>query len=125
MTVTRGEWDAIQNTITYITRFMEDRRDTAVHSPPGFRLAMEGLHAELERWRSGRPGELSIICKAHRRRCELQEAGEYGGARIRHANSVRTSRGDLCFSQLLDVRWSYEYGRVTVLDELVPAFVRQ
>lgn len=125
MTLRRAEWDAIQNTMGYLARFLEDRRENITEYPQDFRVAMEVLYAELERWRTGSPGELIVVCKAHRRRCDLETPGEFGGARIRHVNPVTGARGDLCFSQRHLVRWEYDLDRMVILDELVPAFVRQ
>ncbi len=64
-------------------------------------------------------GELSIICRAHRRRCVVAPPGGDGGRtpRIRHETD-----GELCFSQKHLVRREEEYDRARVLGELVAEF---
>lgn len=65
-------------------------------------------------------GDLSIICRAHRRRCFLEPPGEYG-ARIRHEGGT----GELCLSNTFLVRREEEYTRVRVLGELVAKIMQE
>lgn len=118
-------WAELGARIRYVVQVLEDRRYGAKSIPPSVLLALEGLNAEIKLWRHEIPTELTLICRAHRRRCELQQPGEFGAARIRHVNQVPGSRGELCFSQRHLVRWESDCDRVIILDELVPRFAVQ
>ena len=66
-------------------------------------------------------GELSIICRAHRRRCYLVPPGDYP-ARICHEGGA----GDICVgSSMFLVRHEEEYTRDRVLGELVEEATRK
>jgi len=66
---------------------------------------------------SGQPGELTIICRAHRRRCYLKPASPDGPVRIWHEGAARGD--DLCSSQRLLVRYEKDMDREDVLNPKV------
>jgi len=67
-----------------------------------------------------RTGELSIICRAHRRRCYLKPSRLDGPVRVWHEGTARGD--DLCSSQMFLVRREHEYRRDRLLGELAAEF---
>lgn len=109
-----------------VTRMLENRQALAAAAPVQVRVAVEVLAAQIGQWRWSMPCELTIICRAHRRKCTLQPepADGVGGARVKHEPRVGEPE-ELCFSQRFLVRREFEYDRVVLLDELVGEVIRQ
>lgn len=107
-------WEGAKETARWMSRFLFGIRLAGTDLPPGFQVAFRALEDEIRQWRRTEPGELTVICRAHRRRCELKPTGGIGRAQVVHS----TDR-ELCFSQRFGVRWEYDWDRVTVLDELM------
>jgi len=115
------DWDVVVNQIRAVTRMLENRRH--VPAPLPVRLSLEVLDVEIGIWRWSMPCELTVICRAHRRKCSLETAGDLGRARVKHQPKVGEPE-ELCFSQRFLVRREFDYGREVMLDELPGEFAR-